>query len=383
MHFALPMADPKRQYLYLREEIDQTTSHLLASGTYIGGEEVACLEAELADYLGLPQGGVVGCGNGTDALEIAYQAVGLEAGDEVIVPSMSYVAPAEAALRLGLCPVWVDVAGEGDQRFNISPSEVHLSALISPRTRALVGVNMYGYPVDTESIRSFCRQHSLIFIEDNAQGLGGCDIQGSPQGTLGDIATTSFFPTKPLGCMGDGGAVLTANKDWAERARMIANHGQQAKYSYQIVGKNSRLDALQAAILRVKLRHLDWLVSNARRIASLYIEALSAYEHLCLPTTALIERSSGYLFTLCLPPHIDRASLIAYLRAQGIALQLYYPDPLHTAPLYRSCGIQRAPLTHTEALASRHLSLPTFPLMTGAEAEHVIHSFTQYLSGYE
>lgn len=366
------MADPSRQYLLLRDEINTALDRLLSSGQYIGGGQVALFEQELAHCLGIPDRGVVSCGNGTDALELAYRVAELKAGDEVIMPSFNYVASAEAALRLGLVPVWADVNEHGTQMYNIDTRAEALEPLLSERTRAIVGVNLYGHAVDAPALRAFADAHGLVFIEDNAQGLGGQTAQGVSLGTLGDIATVSFFPTKPLGCMGDGGALITRHRHWAERVRALANHGQYHKYSYQYVGMNSRLDALQASILRIKLQYLDSFVASTRQIARYYIDQLSRLEGFLMPHVCLLTTSTFHQFTCLLPEHIDRDRLIKYFLEHDIQLQLYYPEPLHLTNLYASLGVQRVALKSTEHLSRRMLSLPIYPLMTTDEAERVV-----------
>lgn len=369
------MADPARQYQLLRDEINTILANLLASGQYIGGEQVAHFEQELAIYLGLPSGGVVSCANGTDALELAYRVVGLEAGDEVIMPSFNYVASAESAVRLGLVPIWADVMGCGEQMYNIEVRPSELETLLSERTRALVGVNLYGHPIEAQMLRTFAHEHGLILIEDNAQGLGGKTHNDVSLGALGDIATTSFFPTKPLGCMGDGGALMTANAEWAARARSLANHGQSCKYNYHYVGMNSRLDALQAAVLRVKLRYLDEFVSSTRRIAEYYMNELEDLPELELPSRTLLTTSTFHQFTCLLSKGIDRDRVMTTFRDHGIQLQLYYPAPIHSTLLYATLGVQRSDLEQTEYLSKRMLSLPIFPLMTLEEAREVLDVF--------
>lgn len=370
----IPMADPSRQYALLRDELEPALIRLASSGQYIGGDEVRLWEEELGAYLGVTPAGVISCANGTDALEIAYQTIGLVAGDEVIMPSANYVASAEAALRLGLRPVWADISGGGAQAFNVDPDDIYLTSLLSERTRALVGVNLYGHPVDAERLQAFCRRHGLIFIEDNAQGLGGTTPTGKRMGSLGDISTISFFPTKPLGCLGDGGAIITSRPEWVERARMLARHGQTGKYQYHLVGRNSRLDALQAGVLRIKLRHLASFVDSTRAIARYYLDTLSN-RGLELPDRDLLGYSTFHQFTLCLPDGTDRDALLTAMRNAGIALQLYYPEPLHATQLYSQLGTQHTPLLRTEHSARTMLSLPIFPLMSLEESEQVAKIF--------
>lgn len=373
----IPMAAPARQYQFLREELDTAVLSSLASGNYIGGEAVQILERELANFLGLEEWGVVSCANGTDALEIAYEAVGLEAGDEVLVPTHNYVAAAEAARRLGLIPVWADCGGihAGAQCFNIDLDS--LEVLITPRTRALIAVNLYGMPVEATALKAFCRAHNLVFIEDNAQGLGGYAQSVDeivPMGRLGDISTTSFFPTKPLGCAGDGGAIFTDNPHWAARARCIARHGQSdTKYDYQMVGRNSRLDALQAEILRIKLAYLPHFVRLNQEIAQRYTEGLANLSSLNLPTSYQ-HSPTFHQYTLILDDSVDRELIRQALIAHGIASGLYYPQPLHQYTVYAARSIIRGSLEHSEYISRHMLSLPIFPLMTDTEVDYVLQT---------
>lgn len=376
----IPMADPARQYQSLLGEIDTAVSRLLLSGEYIGGGAVEAFECELASFLGLQEGRVVSCANGTDALELTYLAIGLQAGDEIIIPTHNYVAAAESALRLGLIPVWADIVGQrGEQCFNINVDL--LGALLSPRVKAVVAVNLYGMPIDAVGLRSFCREHGLILIEDNAQGLGGLawiDGKYIPMGTLGDISTTSFFPTKPLGAMGDGGAIITSNPEWAERARCLARHGQAEKYDYRMVGRNSRLDALQAEILRIKLRHLRRFVEMQQEIADLYTQALSDDGRLTLPLSGK-HQPTYHQYTLLLDGTLNREDLRQSLIHSGIASGLYYPKPLHLYEVYAQQSIQRSTLRQSEAVGCQMLSLPIFPLMRQEEANAVINHLKKLL----
>ncbi len=422
----IAMADPKRQYQALKEELDTAVSSVLTAGQYISGQEVADFEKHLADYLGLQAEQVMTCGNGTDALSIAYEAIGLEASDEVLMPSFNYVASAESALQLGLVPVWTDINGlqEGkqtEQTFNISCDSDYLKSLLSPKTKALVGVNLYGNPIEAKKLKAFCYEHNLILIEDNAQGLysrtspppplcgtpskGGIgessqtkiltqvnsipplegvslkatgeDAEGNA--LLGDITTTSFFPTKPLGCFGDGGAVFSNNKEWIAKARSIARHGQGKKYDYQRRGLNSRLDTLQAGVLEVKLRYLDEFVRQTRAIAQRYMEALQNTK-LILPTNSLLETSTFHQFTLLLDESLEREAVRSELIKQGVASALYYPEPLHLNKFYREQGIQRGSLEHSERLSRQMLSLPIYPYLTEEEQDYIIAQLLDIIS---
>lgn len=377
----IPMADPARQYQLLLGELDTAVCCLLASGQYIGGEAVEAFEAELAEFLGLSPASVVSCANGTDALELAYEAVGLRSDDEVIIPTHNYVAGAEAALRLGLVPVWADCVGVqgAEQCYNLDVDA--LPSLLSPRTRAVVAVNLYGMPIDVPRLRAFCRAHDLILIEDNAQGMGGyAHIAGEliPMGRLGDISTTSFFPTKPLGCAGDGGAIITERLDWAARARCLARHGQGEKYDYRMVGRNSRLDAVQAEILRIKLHHLPEFVEQTRRIAQRYTEALKDIEGLSLPTSSE-HLSTCHQYTLLLDEGKSRETVRSGLIEAGIASGLYYPKPLHQYEVYATRSVVRGELHRSEDVSCRMLSLPIFPLMQDDEVSYVAQRLRKLL----
>lgn len=375
------MADPARQYQLLREELDTAVQHVLGSGQYIGGASVSAFERELAEYLGLGEQAVISCANGTDALELAYEAIGLEAGDEVIIPTHNYVAAAEVAVRLGLIPVWADATGEGGgQCYNIDPDA--LEGLISPKTKALVAVNLYGMPIDAVRLRAFCHEHHLVLIEDNAQGLGGfADVSGQsvPMGLLGDISTTSFFPTKPLGCAGDGGAIVTTNLLWTERARCLARHGQAEKYDYRMVGRNSRLDAIQAEILRIKLKHLPEFVQMQQQTAKIYTEALRGDARLTLPMCESGASSTYHQYTLLLDEGLDRERIRLGLIERGVASGLYYPKPLHWYEVYSKRSLVRSSLSRSEDLSCRMLSLPIFPLMTEEEISYIIDNLKDLL----
>lgn len=392
MEYKVPLVNLKKQYEAIACEVEEAALRVMASARYIGGEEVSAFEAELSAYLGCPSPStVISCGNGTDALLIAYMTAGLKPGDEVIIPTHNYVAAAEAALLLGLKIVWADVPSpsslpEHRVCFQIDSDPRALRPLCSGRTRALVAVNMYGMPSVTPRLRSFCREQGLVLIEDNAQGMGG-KTQFSPTcigptGTGGDIITTSFFPTKPLGGMGDGGAVIIPeHTEWQAIAREIRQHGQSNRYHYQRVGMNSRLDTLQAAILRIKLRYLPERIQSVGLIAGQYDEELGI-----LPLLR-IERpwgrgavSSYYQYTLWVPPVI-RDHLLASLKEQGIESRLYYPTLLHQTAIYGARREEKsAHLSLCPAAEQAHagmLCLPIDPLQTQEQTEYVIHSFTE------
>ncbi len=383
------MADPKRQYQVLKMELDTAVSNVLIGGQYILGEELVKFERSLANYLNLQSDNVMTCGNGTDALRIVYEAIGLEAGDEVIMPSFNYVASAESALQLGLVPVWADINGlekgeQTPQTFNISRKYDYLTSLLSPKTKALVAVNLYGNPIEGSQLKAFCQEYGLILIEDNAQGMG---LQLTSQNfseslhpsLLGDITTTSFFPTKPLGCFGDGGAVFSENKEWIAKARSIARHGQGKKYDYKRRGINSRLDTLQAVVLEVKLKYLDNFVRQTQAIAQRYIEALQNSK-LILPNSQLLTTSTFHQFTLVLDESLEREAIRHELINRGIASALYYPEPLHLNKFYKEQGIQRASLKNSEGISRQMLSLPIYPYLTEEEQSFVIQELLDIIA---
>lgn len=367
----IPQFDPKRIYLRFRSEIDDVVGNILAGGQYIGGQAVAQFEEHLADYL-FPPGEacrVVSCANGTDALDLAFCAAGLQAGDEVLMPSHTYVAAVEMAVGRKLVPVWVDVQPDG---YNMESDPEILFRHIGPRTKALVVVNMYGMPADWSRLQSFCREHRLLLIEDNAQGLGG-SVAGKRLGSFGDLSTQSFFPTKPLGCMGDGGGIAGRNLDLMDRVASLARHGQGEKYHYLEVGRNSRLDALQAAILQFKLTCLLDCLDSTKAVAAFYAEALSGIEGLVLPQQYLREgeEASWHLYTVRVRGG-RRDFLRERLLNEGIAAGLYYPQPLHRVPCYaRHASEHSSRCRLTDLLHSEILSLPIFPFMEEREYARV------------
>ena len=382
----IPLVNLPEEHLYYQAELDRSIGRVVASGGYIGGEEVRAFEAELANYLGLEPWSVISCGNGSDALLLALAALDLPRGGEVIVATHNYVAAAEAVCHLGLRPVWADVmpspSSEGRVSFQMNGSPDYLESLLTPRTVALIAVNMYGMPCPAVELAHFCELHQIPWIEDNAQGMGGIGEIASgvtaPLGTRATIGTTSFFPTKPLGCMGDGGAaVVPHDQQLAERLRQLANHGQHTRYQYERSGYNSRLDALQAAVLRVKLRHLD--VANQRRsaLADLYDELLAD-----LPMVRRPWRSEGlpealYLYTICVPSD-KRDGLLNELRTSGIDARVYYPKMLHQIAAY-SDGSSETSCPVAEALQQTMLSLPIAPTTFRKQVSEICERIRQFL----
>lgn len=356
----LQMVDLVTQYQKIKSEIDDAVLTTLQSGGYINGRSVNDFAMHLGDYLGSKH--VIPCGNGTDALQIAFMALGLQPGDEVIIPDFTYVAPAEAALLLGLTPVFVDVDAS---TFNIDTNQ--LEAAVSSHTKAIVAVHLFGQSCDMAEIEEFANKHQLYIIEDNAQSIG-CKYQYPngeirKTGVMGHIGCLSFFPSKNLGAFGDGGAVLTQDDELAKRIKMIANHGQERKYYHDRVGINSRLDTLQAAILEVKLRYLDSYIDARNRAASVYDRLLASCKEIILP-----QGKDGYdhvyhQYTIQVEPS-EREELVASLGAKGIPTMIYYPLPMHNQKVFLDRSRNAGQLSVSTRLATSVLSLPMHTELT-------------------
>lgn len=367
------MVDLRGQYRAIRAEIDEAIQAVLDSTHFIKGPAVAQFESDLAGYLGVPH--VIGVGNGTDALQIAYMALGIGPGDEIITPAFTFIATAEAAALVGATPVFADI---DPATFTLDPA--HVEALITPRTRAIVPVHLFGQAADMDPILDLAHRHGLAVIEDNAQAIGAT-YRGAKTGTLGTVGCLSFFPSKNLGAFGDGGAVLTHDAALAERMRMIANHGGRRKYFNEIVGVNSRLDTLQAAILGVKLRHLD-AYNEARRAAADRYDALFADEPgVVTPVRAAYGTHVFHQYTLRIRDG-RRDAVQAHLKARGIPHAIYYPVPLHRLPVFAAEGRARhGDLRETERAAAEVLSLPMHTELTADQQERIAAAVREALHG--
>lgn len=364
----IQMVDLKTQYHRIKEEIDQAVLGVIESTQYIGGPKVISFKENLEKYLGVAH--VIPCANGTDALQIAMMALGLKPGDEVIVPAFTYVATAEVIGLLGLTPVMTDVDPD---TFNIRAD--HVEAAITPRTKAIVPVHLFGQSVDMEPIMALAKKHNLFVIEDNAQAIGAdYNSEGGATshphtkktGTIGHFGCTSFFPSKNLGCYGDGGALMTNDPALADAARMIANHGQSKQYYHDKIGVNSRLDAIQAAILDVKLKYLDEYCNARRRAADYYDAVFSAIPQLKTPTRSAHSTHVFHQYTLQIKtpnPSATRDELKMFLSEQGIPCMIYYPVPLYKQEAFKQYwGGQTLPAT--EHLCDAVFSLPMHTEMT-------------------
>lgn len=372
------MVDLHGQYLKIKKEIDTGIQGVIDSSTFINGPAVKEFSQHLSEYLGGCY--VTTCGNGTDALQIALMALGLKAGDEVIVPAFTYVASAEVIALLGLTPVMVDVDYD---TFNVTVDNIKKA--LSPKTKAVIPVHLFGQSCDMEPILDFAKEHGLYVIEDNAQAFGAeytfSDGHKAKTGTMGTIGCTSFFPTKNLGCYGDGGAIFTNDAALAERIHMIANHGQRVKYHHEIIGCNSRLDSIQAAILDVKLAHLDEYCAARHAAASYYTERLKSFdpEGKLFLTPKESEHSTHvyHQYTLRV---LDgkRDALKAYLAEQGIPSMIYYPLPLQEQNAFKHITKAAEALDYSAACASSVLSLPMHTELTEELQDVVIDEIKKF-----
>jgi dTDP-4-amino-4,6-dideoxygalactose transaminase len=359
-----------QEYLF---EINEAIKEVIRHGQFIQGLEVKAVEQQLAARLEAPH--VITCANGTDALTIVFKALELPAGAQVLMPSFNYVASAETACALGLVPVFVDVEPTS---FGLDTQD--LERKITARTRAIVAVHLFGQPCDMPAIMAIANRHQLVVIEDNAQSLGSWYSLNGTQvvaGNLGHIATSSFFPTKNLGCYGDGGVIYTHQPELAHACRQIASHGQSKKYHYVRVGMNSRLDTLQAAILLVKLKALDQALDQRRTIAERYSNAFQSVRQLVVPLENPGFWHTYNQYTLRVLDN-RRDALRDYLQAQDIPTMVYYPVPIHQTPAYKDCPAEG--LAVTEKLVKEVVSLPIYPGMPTADQDRVIASVLNFFT---
>ncbi len=350
----IQMVDLKQQYLKIKEELDAAIHGVLDSTAFINGKPVGEFANNLAAYLGSKH--VIPCANGTDALQISMMALGLEPGDEVITPSFTYVATTEVVALLRLKPVFVEV---DKKTFCIDPSAIEKA--ITPKTKAIVPVHLYGQAAPMEEIMKIAKKYNLFVIEDNAQAIGGdyifSDGLKRKTGTIGTIGTTSFFPAKNLGCYGDGGAIFTDDDALANKLKMIANHGQQKRYYHEMVGCNSRLDTIQAAVLNIKLKKLDEYIDARRKAADYYDSVFQSHPKITVPFRAEYGRHVFHQYTLILE-NINRDMLNEYLATKNIPSMIYYPVPAHRQQMFANFGGSSFHLPATDWLTERVISLP-------------------------
>jgi dTDP-4-amino-4,6-dideoxygalactose transaminase len=369
----IKMVDLHKQYLRIKADIDRAIENVLISTAFIQGPQVNEFATALAKYVGSEH--VIPCANGTDALQIAMMALDLRPGDEVILPVHTYVATAEVIALLGLKPVFAEV---DENNFNIQPAGI--TKLITRKTKAIVPVHLYGQCANMEAILKIASDHNLFVIEDAAQALGAVYTFSNGvkknAGTMGTIGTTSFFPTKNLGCYGDGGAIFTQDKHLGEKIKMIANHGQKEKYHHQIIGVNSRLDTLQAAILVEKLRHLPEYELSRNQVAAHYDRHLKA---IFLTTPARVSYSTHVFHQYTVKvSDMRRDHLRQYLMDKGIPTMVYYPVPLHLQNAYKNDDFPQGSFPVTENLSNTVISLPIHTEMTAEQLDFICTTINNY-----
>jgi UDP-2-acetamido-2-deoxy-ribo-hexuluronate aminotransferase len=375
------MVDLKQQYFNIKNEVDAAIARVLDSTIFIGGPQVTDFSKSLAEYLNIKH--VIPCGNGTDALQIAMMALGLEPGDEVITPSFTYVATTEVIALLKLKPVFVEV---NPQTFCVDPEAIRKA--ITSKTKAIVPVHLYGHSCEMEEIMAIANEHRLFVIEDNAQAIGGDytfrDGTTKKTGTIGTIGCTSFFPSKNLGCYGDGGAMFTNDDSVAEKLKMIANHGQKTRYYHEMVGCNSRLDALQAAILNIKLPLLDSYIHERRKVADFYDNAFAGNEKITTPYRADYCKHVFHQYTLILEntdnPESFRNGLVEFLAENNIPSMIYYPVPAHKQKMFASFGGADYNLEKTDWLTHRVISLPIHTEMDEEQLNYITQKVLEFVN---
>lgn len=363
----IQMVDLQTQYQNIKEDIDLGIQAVIDSASFIKGAAVSSFQTNLEHYTGAKH--VIPVGNGTDALQIALMALGLQPGDEVITPTFTFIATAEVVALLGLTPIVVDVDWD---TMNISVEAVKKA--ITPKTKAIVPVHLFGQCADMEELMAIAKAHNLYIVEDACQAIGSvyrfADGTEKQAGTMGEIGCTSFFPSKNLGCYGDGGAIFTNNDDLAAKMRAIANHGMVVRYYHDIVGVNSRLDSIQAAVLDVKLKHLNEYIAARQKAATYYDNAFVNHPKILLPTRS--EKSSHvfHQYTLRLLD-VDRDALRAALAEAGVPAMIYYPVPLHMQKAYQDARYQTGDFPVAERLADCVLSLPMHTELDEEQLEYI------------
>ncbi|WP_126247501.1 DegT/DnrJ/EryC1/StrS family aminotransferase [Chitinophaga rhizosphaerae] len=371
----IQMVDLKRQYNKIKPEVDAAMLEVLNGAAFINGAPVQHFAQELGQYLGTRH--VIPCANGTDALQIAMMALGLQPGDEVITPSFTFIATAEVIALLQLKPVFVDI---DPKTYCIDPQAIEKA--ITPKTKAIVPVHLYGHSAEMDSIMEIAEKHGLYVIEDNAQAIGSDYTTKNgvtkKAGTFGHIGCTSFFPSKNLGCYGDGGALFTDDDALAAKIRMVANHGQSARYYHDVVGVNSRLDTLQAVVLRIKLQQLDQYIAARREVAAAYDKAFAGNKYIVTPYQAPNQVHVFHQYTLQIEGK-DRNELQAFLAGQKVPAMIYYPVPGHRQKMFEGMTETHQHLPVTDTLTTKVISLPIHTEMDADQLNHIIESVLSFL----
>lgn len=371
----LQMVDTKTQYSKIKSEVDAAVIAVMESSQFIGGKVVNDFSNDLAVYHNSKH--VIPCANGTDALQIAMMALGLNAGDEVITPSFTYIATVEVAALLGIKPIFVEV---DPKTFCIDPKVIENA--ITPKTKAIVPVHLYGHAADMEAIMAIAQKHNLFVIEDNAQAIGNdytfSDGVTKKTGSIGHIGCTSFYPSKNLGAFGDGGAIFTDDDALADKIRMIASHGQSKRYYHDVVGCNSRLDAMQAAILTIKLKKLDEYIVARRKAADFYDAAFANSNKISVPFRDKNNKHVFHQYTILLED-VDRDGLNAFLAEQGVPSMIYYPVPAHRQKMFDAFGGSEYNLPVTDWLTERVISLPIHTELDEEQQQFIVSKVLEFV----
>ncbi|MFH1161020.1 MAG: DegT/DnrJ/EryC1/StrS family aminotransferase [bacterium] len=372
----IQMVDLLSQYQHIKPEIDQGIQDVIDSCAFINGPAVKSFQDDLEKYLGVKH--VIPCANGTDALQVSMMALGLQLGDEVITASFTFIATGEVIALLKLTPVLVDV---DPNTFNIDPEAIQRA--ITPKTKAIVPVHLFGQCAPMEEIMEIARKHNLYVIEDNCQAIGSdyifSDGSNKKGGTIGHIGCTSFFPSKNLGCFGDGGAIFTNDDELAKQLRVIVNHGMTVRYYHDYIGVNSRLDSIQAAILKVKLKHLDEYAAKRRAVADYYDQAFTGHPKLQIPFRYPKSTHVFHQYTL-VTRGVDRKGLQEFLASRGIPAMIYYPVPLHLQKAYIDPRYKPGDIPVTEALSEQVISLPMHTELDEEQLKHITTSVLEFLN---
>lgn len=370
----IQMVDLVGQYQKIKPEVDAAMQRVIDTAAFINGPEVKSFEQELGTYLGAKH--VIGCANGTDALQIAMMALDLKPGDEVITCSFTFVATVEVVALLGITPVFADVL---PGTFNIDPADIRRK--ITPKTKAIVPVHLFGQTADMDAIMAIANEHKLFVIEDNCQAVGSdhtaADGTKRKTGTIGHIGTTSFFPSKNLGCYGDGGAMFTNDEALAKKVRRVCNHGSDVRYYHEVIGVNSRLDSLQAAVLRIKLRDLDAYDAARNAAATHYDTAFAGLEHIATPERSSFSTHVFHQYTMRVTGG-HRDGLKQHLEANGVPAMIYYPVPCHLQNAFRTERFPEGSLPVTEQLTHEVLSLPMSTELDNEQLAHITATVKSY-----
>ena len=369
------MVDLSAQYQKIKPEIDKAISEVINSTAFINGPAVKEFQVALEKYLGVKH--VIPCGNGTDALQISMMALGLKPGDEVIAPDFTFIATAEVIALLGLTPVLFDVEPD---TFNISPEAIKKA--ITPRTRAIVPVHLFGQAADMDAIMQIAAEHNLFVIEDACQSIGADylnkDNVWKKTGAIGHVGCTSFFPSKNLGCYGDGGAIFTNNDELATKIRSVVNHGMTVRYYHDDIGVNSRLDSIQAAILNIKLQHLNEYAASRQQVAAAYDKAFGVRPELVIPGKSPKSTHVYHQYTLQ-ATGVDRNKLQEFLATKDVPAMIYYPVPIHLQKAYLDPRYKEGDFPVTEKLSHTVFSLPMHTEMDQEQLDHIISSVLEFL----